>query len=144
MDVDIIMKMGFFISDLHCHIKNLHATQFASSSQSQVFTVYRGQGLSKTDFDQMMKMKGELMSFNSFISTSTDRDVSAAFTESILSNIDLVAILFVMAVDPSISSTSFTSINAISSFKTEDQILFSMHTVFRICEIKSMDDNNRL
>ncbi|CAF4282200.1 unnamed protein product, partial [Rotaria sp. Silwood2] len=42
MDVDIIVKMNFFIRDLHQHIKNLHRDQkqFASTNSFQLF---RGQ-----------------------------------------------------------------------------------------------------
>ena len=145
MDVEIITKLGFFINDLHRHIEQLHLEQFGGHHSSEVFTVYRGQGLSKTNFDQIMKTKGGLMSFNNFLSTSKDRDVSRMFAESNQSNPDLTGILFVMTIDPATSLTPFASINNVSHFQdTEDEVLFSMHTVFRIGEIKSMDENNPL
>jgi tetratricopeptide (TPR) repeat protein len=140
-DVDIIIKMGFFIADLHHDIEKLHKEQFGSHLTSKTFTVYRGQSLSSTDFDQLMKTKGGLLSFNNFLSTSRDREVSLAFSESNQYKPDSVGILFVMTVDPSKSSTHFASINGISSFQTEDEVLFSMHTVFRIGEIQSMGEN---
>jgi hypothetical protein len=71
--------MGFFIADLHRHIVELHAEQFGNQYSPASFTVYRGQGLSKTDFEQMLKTKGGLMSFNNFLSTSKQREVSLAF-----------------------------------------------------------------
>jgi tetratricopeptide (TPR) repeat protein len=144
MDVNIIIMMGFFITDLHRHIERLHIDQFGAHPQSQVLTVYRGQGLSKTDFDQLVKTKGGLMSFNNFLSTSKDRDVSFVFAESNQINNDLVGILFVMSIDPSLTSTPFAAITDVSYFKTEDEVLFSMHTIFRIREVKSMGENNRL
>jgi hypothetical protein len=57
MNVDIIIKMGFFI-DHH---------------SANSFTVYRGQDMSKVDFEQMVKTKGGLISFNNFLSTSKRR-----------------------------------------------------------------------
>ena len=145
MDVDIIIKMGFFIHDLHCHIEQLHVEQFRGHQTGKIFIVYRGQGLSKTDFDQMVKTKDGLMSFNNFLSTSKDRDVSLMFAESNQSKPDFVGILFVMTIDPYILSTPFASVNNVSYFQDEeDEILFSMHTVFRIHEIKQMGENNRL
>ena len=57
IDVDIIIKMGFFIGDLHRHIEKLHKEQFGNHQTGKTFTVYRGQGLSKTDFDQTEKNK---------------------------------------------------------------------------------------
>jgi hypothetical protein len=131
-DVDIIIQMVFFIADLHRDIEKLYKQQLGSHLTNKIFTVYRGQGLSGTDFDQLMNTKGGLLSFNNFLSTSTDRDVSLAFAESNQYNHDSVEILFVMIIDPSKSTTPFASINAISYFQTEDEVLFSMHTVFRI------------
>jgi tetratricopeptide (TPR) repeat protein len=122
----------------------LYKQQLGSHLTNKIFTVYRGQGLSGTDFDQLMNTKGGLLSFNNFLSTSTDRDVSLAFAESNQYNHDSVGILFVMTIDPSKSTTPFASINAISYFQTEDEVLFSMHTVFRIGKIQSMGENPRL
>jgi tetratricopeptide (TPR) repeat protein len=111
---------------------------------SKAFAVYRGQGLSSTDFDQLMNTKGGLLSFNSFLSTSKDRAVSFAFAESNQYSPDSVGILFVMTIDPSKSTTPFASINDVSYFQTEDEVLFSMHTVFCIGKIQSMGGNPRL
>jgi len=55
MDVDIIMKMGFFISDLHRHIALIHSQQLDGHNSGTSFTLYRGQGLSKNDFNQLTK-----------------------------------------------------------------------------------------
>ena len=54
MDVDIIVKMGFFVCALHQQITSLHAEQYGSQHPSNLFTVYRGQGLSQVDFDQLI------------------------------------------------------------------------------------------
>jgi tetratricopeptide (TPR) repeat protein len=143
-DVDIIIKMGFFIGDLHRHIEILHNQQFDSHPTNKIFTVYRGQGLSKADFDQLKNTKGGLMSFNNFLSVSKDRDVSLAFADSNLGNPDLIGILFVMVIDPSKSTTPFASVNGVGYFQLEDEVLFSMHTVFRIGSIQSIDENHRL
>ena len=132
-DVNMIITMGFFIGDLHRQIDQLHKEQFNGHPTGKTLTVYRGQGLSKGDFDQMQQTKGGLMSFNNFLSTSQNRHVSLGFVDNALTNPDLVGVLFVMTIDPSKSSTPFASINGVSYFKEkEDEVLFSMHTVFRI------------
>jgi tetratricopeptide (TPR) repeat protein len=84
------------------------------------------------------------MSFNNFLSTSKDRNVSLRFARSALADPDSVGILFVMTIDLSKSKTPFASINGISYFPDEDEVLFSMHSVFRIHDIKSMGENQRL
>jgi tetratricopeptide (TPR) repeat protein len=144
-DVDIIIKMGFFIGDLHRQIETLHKEQFGGHKAGENLTVYRGQGLSKNDFDQLTNTKGGLMSFNNFLLTSKDRNVSLGFARNALTDPNSVGILFVMTIDPSQTTSPFASINGVSYFEEkEDEVLFSMHTVFRIGGIKSMDENHRL
>ncbi|CAF4300478.1 unnamed protein product [Adineta steineri] len=87
---------------------------------------------------------GGLVSFNNFLSTSKDRAVSNAFAESNQTIPDLVGILFVMKIDPSQTTTPFASIAGISNFGAEEEVLFSMHSVFRIQDITQIDGNNCL
>jgi tetratricopeptide (TPR) repeat protein len=143
-DVNILIKMGFFIKDLHDHIEELHYQQFGDDQNSKLFTIYRGQGLAKTDFDQLMNTKGGLMSFNNFLPTSKDRNISLSFARNALANADSVGILFVLKIDPSQSTEPFAAITDVSYFQAEDEVLFSMHTVFRIRDIKPLDENHRL
>ncbi|CAF4167327.1 unnamed protein product [Adineta steineri] len=144
MNVDIIVRMGFFIKDLHRDIQRLHSEQFNGDQSGTTFTVYRGQGLSKEDFAEMIKTKGGLLSFNNFLSTSKDCDVSLDFAQQATTNPDLVGILFVMSINPKDSTAPFASVTDVSYFHTEDEVLFSMHTIFRIENIKPMDGNNHL
>ncbi|CAF0765573.1 unnamed protein product [Adineta steineri] len=144
MDGDIITRMGFFIGDLHRQIEQLHREQYPDTTPANIFTVYRGQGFSTEDFETMSKIKGSLISFNNFLSTSKDRDISYAFAESNLTHPDLIGVLFVMKIDLLQSTTPFASIGGISKFQGEEEVLFSMHSVFRIQDIKQISGNNRL
>jgi tetratricopeptide (TPR) repeat protein len=144
MEVDIIIKMGFFVHHLHRHIEKLHQEQYAGDNQWHPFIVYRGQGLTQTDFDQMMKTKGGLVSFNNFLSTSRDRTLSLAFAESNQNNPDSIGVLFQITINPSISLIPFADISVVSHYQTEEEVLFSMHSVFRIGDIKEINGNNRL
>ncbi|CAF0907726.1 unnamed protein product [Adineta steineri] len=143
-NIDIIVQMGFFIHDLHRDIQRLHSEQFDGQQSGKTFTVYRGQCLSKQDFTEMTNTKGGLFSFNNFLSTSKDRDVSLLFAPQAAANPDLVGILFVISINPTHSTTPFASISDVSYFHTEDEVLFSMHTIFRIGDITQMDENNHL
>jgi tetratricopeptide (TPR) repeat protein len=142
MEVNLITTMGFFVRDLHEHIAALHSKQYGGHHHSDSFTVYRGQGLSQTDFNQLQTTHGGLLAFNNFLSTSLDRAVSLAFAESITSNPDLIGVLFEINIDPSISSTSFANVKNVSYFQEEEEILFSMHSVFRIGQVKQIEKNN--
>lgn len=139
-DVETIIQMGFFIRDLHENIKKLHQIQ----AEIQPFIVYRGQGLSKENFEKLLQSKGGLMSFNSFLSTSKDHQISLAFAKSNRDDPGLIGVLFKINVIPSIPSAPFALLNNISQFDYEEEILFSMHTIFRIGEMKQMNDTGRL
>ncbi len=142
LEVDTIMNIGFFIRHLHRHIERLHREQ--STNFKSVFTVYRGQNLSKDDFPKLCQTKGGLMSFNNFLSTSLDENVSMMFVNQNPTNTDSVGILFIMQIDPNLSKAPFALVsNSVGYFGDEEQeILFSMHTVFRVDDIKQVEKNN--
>ncbi|CAF1530829.1 unnamed protein product, partial [Rotaria sp. Silwood1] len=107
MDVDIIMKLGFFIRHLHNHITELHREQ--QGSMPTKFQVFRGQGLSMEDFEKMKKTKGGLMSFNNFLSTSRNREISFnGFARPATKNTNSVGLLFVINIDTAICTKSAT------------------------------------
>ncbi|CAF1488531.1 unnamed protein product, partial [Adineta steineri] len=144
MDADIIINMGFFLRDVHQQIQQLHEQQVSSYGRKP-FVVYRGQGLMISDFEKLQKAKGGLMSFNNFLSTSKNDQVSLEFARRASTEPNKMGILFIMSIDPSIKSTPFACITELSYFKAqEEEILFSMHTVFRVNAIKQMGNKNQL
>ena len=145
MDVDVIIKLGFFICDLHRQITQVHKEQFANYSSNQNFTVYRGQGMEKKAFETMTASKGGLLSFNCFLSTSKNRQVAFKFAEHALVNTQMVGVVFVMTINPARSSIPFGSVTDVGYLGAlEDEVLFSMHTIFRIEQITSLRNNTRL
>ena len=144
MEVDLIIKMGFFLRDVHNHLVALHREQYAGSHHSHSFTVYRGQGLSEADFDRLKVTQGGLLAFNNFLSTSCNRQISLDFARRTIVTSDSMGILFVMTIDPSLSTTPFANVKDVSCYKREEEILFSMHAVFRIGQVKQIEKNERL
>lgn len=140
-DVDVIIKMGFFIQDLHEQIKGIHI----KNEQKEKLILYRGPGMSMIDFENMRTSEGGLISFNSFLSTSTNREISYLFADSARQKSDTVGILLVIEIDPSISTIPFASLKDISYYSNEqnneNEILFSMHTVYRIGQINQIDNH---
>jgi tetratricopeptide (TPR) repeat protein len=135
MEVDLIIKMGSLLRDLHNHIATLHLKQYGGHQQPDPSTVYYGQGLSQIDFDQLKNTLGELLSFNNFLSTSRDRDFSLKYARRTIATSDLAGMLFVMEIDPSITTTSFANIENIGYYPGDKEILFSMHSVFRVGQV---------
>jgi hypothetical protein len=98
MNVDSIIKLGLLMRALQQHIGQLHSEQFARHYQLNTFTIYRGQGLFHRDFNQSKKIQDGILSFNNFLSTSANCQVSIDFALRIIANCDLVSILFVMTI----------------------------------------------
>lgn len=143
-NLDLIIKMGFFISDLHRHIEQLHKKQFIPRKIRKTFTLYRGIVLSLSQLHEMTNNKGGLIFFNMFLSTSSNLDIAQKFAQQNLSNPSSIGVIFVMTIDPRQLTTPFASVDEIGYYKKEREILFSMHTVFRINDIKQTDANSRL
>jgi len=144
MDLNVIIRLGFYIGDIHRQIKQLHKKQFTSKHSEKIFTVYRGKGMYKEKFDNMQKTLGGFISFNNFLSTNKKKQISLDFARHALSNPNMVGVLFIMTVNPSKSRTSFATINKAAHSDAEDEIIFAMHTIFRIQQIQSLDENSRL
>ena len=142
-DIDVIIKMGFFVADLHRHIDELHNEQFIRHNSNKIFMVYRGQGMSKDEFKKVSETKGGLFAFHNFLSTSMTGNVSMGFAKRALKNPDMVGVLFAMKINPRRSTTSFASVTDMSCFQQENEILFAMQTVFRIRDIKQIQDSTK-
>ncbi|CAF4326493.1 unnamed protein product [Rotaria sp. Silwood2] len=144
LDMGTMIKMGFFIRSLHRQLEQLHHEQFGTSNK--IFTVYRGQSLSGEDFQHLVDTKGGLLAFNNFLSTSKEQGVAIKFVKCALNkNKDIVGVLFKMKVDSSkvsASTTPFALIDDYSAISQEKEVLFSMHTVFRVGDIKQTTENN--
>ena len=135
-DIEVIIRMGLVIRDLHLHIKQLYLEQ----EQAQSFIVYRGQGMFQDEFGKIIKNKGGLLAFNSFLSTSIDQKISLKFARQAMKNRELTAILFKIKIDITHTIVPFASVDKLSYYANrEKEILFSMHTIFRIEETKEIE-----
>ncbi|CAF4992105.1 unnamed protein product [Rotaria sp. Silwood1] len=92
MDVDVLLRMSFFIRHLHRDIEKLHREQQSTNKITTSFQVFRG----------------GLMSFNNFLSTSLNRGFALEFfaRPAAIHNLNSVGILFVMAIDSAVCATS--------------------------------------
>ncbi|CAF1110595.1 unnamed protein product [Didymodactylos carnosus] len=135
-NVDVIMKMDFYIQDLYRELEKLRS----NAEQNTKITLYRGQGMSITEFQYVQYGEGSFLSFNSFLSTSCTKSISYFFADAARHNPDLVGVLFIMEIDPSFSTVPFASLDGLSHHGEEQEILFSMNTIFRIAKTEIIDD----
>ena len=139
-DVFILYRLRFYIVDLHRKLLELHQ----QASHIPIFVVYRGQGMSYEELEKLKQNCGGLLSVNSFLSTTTDRQVALGFAMGNIDRNGFVAILFEVFIDHiTTSRTPFADIHNESYFRdafTEDEILFSIGAIFRIHSVDQMDN----
>ncbi|CAF1507377.1 unnamed protein product [Adineta ricciae] len=138
MDSNIIIKMSFFLYDLHQQLNELYTFQSTVWSPG---VLYRGQGVVKSEFENICKSVGGLLSFNAFTSTSVESETALTFCPIPPQDPDTIAVLFVMKINPSVKSTAFALVSSMSYYEdSEGEVLFSMHSVFRIESVEQVDD----
>jgi hypothetical protein len=137
MEADIMVDMSFFIRDLHQRIHRLHREQLPGYL-GKPFPVYRCQEVSAKDFQRMRQSQNGIISFNSFFSTNTDPSVTEKFSSISMRQLDTVIVLFVITIDPAVSTTPYGNIREESATSKESEILYFMHRVFRIESIDSV------
>ena len=134
LDICALYSMRVFLKDLHLQIVRLHTIKQITQS----LKLYRGLVISTEEFEKMKQKIGKLLSFSSFLSTSTNINVALMFSDS--SSLDEAAILFEITIDPSMStSVAFSSIQELSQYADEAEHLFTMGSIFRLESIKHLD-----
>ncbi|CAF4043423.1 unnamed protein product, partial [Rotaria magnacalcarata] len=137
-DINIIAMMGFFLKDIHNQIKDINSK---ISKRIGPFVVYRGQGMLNEEFEAMRNNIGGLVAFNSFLSTSENMNVAMKFAEKSAGRDGKTSVLFEIEVDPALTLTPYASLDGVTTCQPkEKEILFSMHTVFRIVKVKKNND----
>ncbi|CAF2640342.1 unnamed protein product [Rotaria sp. Silwood2] len=133
-EINVIIQIRFLIRELHKQIVQLY------KQPSEKLILYRGQGMLYSDFEQLRSQQGGLYSFHQFLSTTTNRDVALTYARSNRDNPELISIIFHINIDPdSLTSALFASLSAESYYKTEDECLFTMHSIFRVGEINQLE-----
>lgn len=133
-DVEALYIMRTFIKQLHDQLVYLHDCQL-NISASVTTILYRGQQMSSDEFMILQNNQGGLLSINHFLSTTENRDLAIMFAGSnILADDGMVALLLEIHVtDDDANTPPFAHIDQLSSFgEGENEVLFSMSTVFRI------------
>jgi tetratricopeptide (TPR) repeat protein len=92
--------------------------------------------MSIEEFNKLKKNEGGLVVFNSYLSTSGDKNISMKYAISSLDNINMKAIFFVIHVDQTLTSNLVASLGEnLSYFPHEQEYLWDMNSIFRIGKI---------
>ncbi|CAF4806924.1 unnamed protein product [Rotaria sp. Silwood1] len=146
-NTEIIFKFRFFINDLHNQIEQLYHRYLETHSTiitHHHLTVYRGQRLSMTELDLLKSNEKNLISMNSFLSTTLDEAVAKIFADtsdqlnkpsplqSVLFIIDIYNMTKDMTPFAIIKDSSCSSDNE----DEEKEVLFSIGAIFKVQSVE--------
>jgi tetratricopeptide (TPR) repeat protein len=128
-NIDVLLLFRFVIGDIYQQLKQ-------NQCQSPV-RVYRGQVMSAEEINNLRNYVGNIISINSFFSTSVSRQKSMLFLNQIGVSNDLHRVLFEIDADPRLmSSKPFANISKYSDYSNEQEILFMIGCVFRLIDVQ--------
>lgn len=133
-NIDLLYLFRFFIYDAYEQLKQ---HQCASPIR-----VYRGQLISKEELNTLQNAQGQLISINSFLSTSMNRDMAIFYLGEYILSDESQQILFEINADPlSDNKKPFANIASLSSFPNEEEVLMMAGSIFRLESIAEQYEN---
>lgn len=133
-DVAALYDYRFYIADLcRCLAENFDI--LLNFAPSTTFKLYRGVKQSRTELQRLQDGVGQLISMNTFLSTSRNRSIAEVYagvgSKSLVPS-DLESVIFEITVDISTDSTCVADVSFYSPFRDEEEILFDFAAVFEI------------
>ncbi|CAF3172326.1 unnamed protein product [Rotaria sp. Silwood2] len=138
--IDLIFKLRYFINDLHNQLAQMQIGFLRLlPSNISILTLYRGLTMDWNQFEELKRNKGNLVSTNSFLSTTSDYVAACFFAGDGNLDKDHVSVIFEISVNTKVKhSIPFAKIEYQSIFKDEDEVLFSIGAIFRVGETEEL------
>ena len=130
MDINSLIRMGFFLRDLH------QAIEQHRDYSDTTLTVYRPGRISRPKFERFKERKDDLILFSRFLLTNKNRQICLESLRSTQRQSDSINVLYIMNVNTSQSSVPCASLEKFSTSSNNNEVLFSMHTVFHVDRIE--------
>ncbi len=140
LNSDAIVRFHRMIKDCDRELRNLHAQQRMDQILTLPLTVYRGQThLGKNELDKIRANIDGLISMNTFLSTTLRSTVATVF---ISGSKETTPVLFEITVNDTSNDQrlgTFADISKISKMKDEQEIVFSISSVFKVISVEDYD-----
>lgn len=142
-NIDLIVKLRYFIHDLHNQLTELHSNYLRYLLPNQlILKLYRGLRMTLNDLEKFRQNEDNLVSTNSFLSTTRDYQAALFFAGEGKIEDPEVSVIYEITVDTTIPhSVPFAEIEYKSIYLDEDEVLFSMAAVFRVGKTKRKEDH---
>ncbi|CAF3170547.1 unnamed protein product [Rotaria socialis] len=139
-NISTIYSYRYMIKLLCRQLKDLHQ-EFKLSVSNRILHLYRGQRLKLSQILSISRCINGIISLNSFVSTTQDRDVANKFNFGRKEQND-EPVLFEIDVDMNNEyGIVFADIREFSRYKEEEEILISIGSVFRIESVEFIEKN---
>lgn len=137
-DMLLVYHFRYWIKLLCSAIECEHKKQ----NSNTLWTLYSGFRLHKDELERLKKSIGNLISINSFLSTSRDIEIARIFAGTGIIEDHLVRVILHITINPSCLQSVFcVDIHDISQFSDEEEVLFSLGSTFRIVSMDYNEEN---
>jgi len=135
-----IFKIRLILSDLISGLKTEHSTY---NSRSDSFIVYHGKMMKLEEIQQLKSAEGYFICFNHFLSTTKKRETAYGFAQCSLDSRCSEHVLFIIKRDLSDTNSGTTLFANISkhSYFCEEEVLFSIYSIFQVLSVQPDADN---
>lgn len=133
-NVELLFIFGYYVQDLNRQLTREYEQFRLAHLSDSVITVYRGQIMSRNEIEELASYR--LSVSNSFFSTTIDRHLATFFLNPLAKPDDeMQNALFQIKLDCTLQSRPFADISHLSYFQTEDEILFTIGTLFEVGDV---------
>jgi tetratricopeptide (TPR) repeat protein len=137
-DFEDIFKFRHYIYDLHWELDKLGKP---SQTEADTLRLYRGKKLCIPVLQQLKDNKGALLSMNGFLSTTYNPEMARKIFAGVGQNRpDYESVLFEFYIDRTKIIRTYAEIAAYSQYPSEEEVLFSIGSVWRIDSVQQNDD----
>ncbi|CAF0803813.1 unnamed protein product [Rotaria sordida] len=139
-NVEAMFKLRYILTDLYAHLKESYRQMhwYLQTSRPEIF--YRGQGMSREEFDSFQELRGSIISINTFLSTTASMQIALLYAGKYHENSNLISVVFSIETNPKALIRPYANISPLSMFQDEEETLFAMGSVYRIGNIRPLPD----
>jgi tetratricopeptide (TPR) repeat protein len=112
-----------------------------STTEESILRVYRGQAIAVGELNLIRESRGAFISFNNFLSTSTNQMMAKSFAKGATIVDGLTRVLFEFQIDTRLLGTKpYADISKVSYYQGEEEILVMLGSIFRIDQVEYDED----
>ncbi|CAF4091354.1 unnamed protein product [Rotaria magnacalcarata] len=138
---ELLMSYRYYLSDLCRMIEFMYETR-KSEKGDVAQTFYRASSINKKQLEKMNKQqKGQFISLLGFISTTTNIKIAKGYAQKQHISKDNGRVLFEIHIEPKEPCTAFAYIKDISFHPEEEEVLFSMGSMFAVDSISEPNND---